>query len=379
MIQTIQKILFLRRIYSTKTADALATDYIALFAVLLVATIIDLAEDYEWMLVLAWLAWAVLLARSLAAFLIARSRIHAVRQRSFSNTDMMSAVHKTALAEKLQQPRRTQILANGPNWQILEVVVDVERQTKYGNYVSRQLYYSVFEGRLSRVVPNVLFDSKHAKGRQFKYMYLQSQRLSLEGGLDDIFTVYAPDYYEIDTLSFISPEVLLHIQAAKNFDIEIVGDRVFLYGPLLLNANDVAQLQTLGEQLTAAINDNIDTYADSYLTGDGRRTTTTAFARQLLQSPLRPLAFAVAAFLIVVGAVVMAVYKNEDYYVFNELTYITFIVFATYAWKAIDILLDNRRMRKNFAFDRKARAWAAKYRPFIIQPDKRPPLQPPTT
>lgn len=375
MTPTIQKLLFLRRIYSTKTAGALVTDYVLVFAALVVIMLINLDEGYEWLLVLTWLTWAFLFARSLAALLIARSRLHYVRQQPVNSHNMSNALATTAIMDQLDRYSRMRALADGPNWQIFEVVVDIYRETKYGDYVSRQLYYSVFEGRLSRSVPNVLFDSKHAKGRQFKYMYLQSQRLSLEGGLDDIFTVYAPDFYKIDTLSFVSPEVLLHIQAAKNFDIEIVGDRVFLYGPLLLNTVDVAQLQTLGQQLTAAINDNIDTYADSYLSGANRRTTTTAFARQLLQSPLKPLLYATTSLLVVLGFVGMALRTGDDYYAFNELTYIAFILFAIYLWKTIGIVRDNKRLRKNFEFDRKVHAWAATYRPFIIRPTNTPTLK----
>lgn len=58
----------------------------------------------------------------------------------------------------------------------------------------------------------------------------KDQRLSLEGDVDRHFTLYCPSGYEADALYLFSPDVLAHlIDAAEDFDVEIIEDRLYLY------------------------------------------------------------------------------------------------------------------------------------------------------
>ncbi len=120
------------------------------------------------------------------------------------------------------------ILEEDNNSRLYYAIFNFYTQTKYGDYLSKQIYYTVFETQLIRQLPHILLDSKSAKKRQFKYIYLKSQKISVQGHFDDYFDTYAPQTYHIDSLSFITPEVMELLIDAKDCDIEIVNDRLIL-------------------------------------------------------------------------------------------------------------------------------------------------------
>jgi hypothetical protein len=185
-----------------------------------------------------------------------------------------------------------------------------------------------------------------ARGRQFRFRFLGSQRLSLEGNFDTRFDTYAPEYYAIDSLSFITPEVMQIMLEADDCDIEIAEDRLFLYASLI-DVAQVPEFQQYGNKLGAAIDDNIDAYKDSYVAGAAARTTTTSFARQLLRSPVRP---AVIAGLLFVPFVVMMYFgftKNSALLVSRESLIVDFM-FGSYVYKAVSIVRSNRSKISSF-------------------------------
>lgn len=59
-----------------------------------------------------------------------------------------------------------------------------------------------------------------------------SQRLQLEGDFNRYFHVYSPIGYHINALALLTPDVMHTIlTSANNCDIEVVGDRLYLYWP----------------------------------------------------------------------------------------------------------------------------------------------------
>jgi hypothetical protein len=123
-----------------------------------------------------------------------------------------------------------------------------------------------------------------ARGRQFKSYYEQAQKLSLEGSFDDYFDTYAPEHYTIDTMSFVSPEVMQAIMDLKDYDVEVLNNRVLVYAPLLSElelSEFYARCQTLAKEL----NDNLARYRDSYLPSRSARKNIMPFARLLLENP----------------------------------------------------------------------------------------------
>lgn len=201
-----------------------------------------------------------------------------------------------------------QPIAAHTNARLFLATFDFYNRTKYGTYLAKQAYYTVLEVQLSRPLPHILFDSKKAKRRQFKSLYLHAQRISVQGGFDDVFDTYAPQSYNIDTLSFVTPEVMEALVALHDYDIEIVNDKLLLYAPLL-SAQERETFMHQGRTLAAHFNDNIDTYRDNRLMGQKRATDVTAFARALLRSPTKYFLSAAAAS-IVTGGILYATYTH---------------------------------------------------------------------
>jgi hypothetical protein len=73
-------------------------------------------------------------------------------------------------------------------------------------------------------------------------------------------------------MSFISPEVMWALRDARDYDIEIYGNRLFLYGPL---SDPEAQLQDMSAKLgeiKKQLAHNITTYRDERLPfAEGRK------------------------------------------------------------------------------------------------------------
>jgi hypothetical protein len=227
---------------------------------------------------------------------------------------------------------------------------DFYRQTKYGDFLAKQAYYTILELPLNRNLPHILFDSKSAKRRQFSSLYLKAQKLSVQGTFDQIFDTYVPQTYNIDSLSFVTPEVMEVLVNAKMYDIEIIDDRVLLYGPLL----DEADLQPLidrGKAIAKHLNDNIDTYRDDRLTGDARVKDVTPFARSLLQSPEKSILIALITGALIVDIVYFSIKlfpDNRKDVLLNQISIIIYLLFISHVWKAIKIVRKNKKTEDRF-------------------------------
>jgi hypothetical protein len=224
------------------------------------------------------------------------------------------------------------------------------RRTKSGTYLSKQAYYLVLETSLIRQLPHILFDSKSAKRNQFKSVYLKAQRISLEASFDDYFSTYTPQTYTIDTLSFISPEVMESLIEAKDYDIEILNDKLLMFAPLL-DGVDRELFVLKGKALAAHINDNIDTYRDSRLSGEEKKTTVTPFARALLKSPAKQIMTVGLCAAIIVGIVLMTLVNDSldrNTLLFNAYSITVYAILLSSAYSAWKIIRDNHRATVRF-------------------------------
>jgi hypothetical protein len=168
-----------------------------------------------------------------------------------------------------------------PGWTYADWSYDHYERTKNGEYKAATIYYAVMSAKLPRIMPNVFFDSKSERGRQFKTKFAADQRHSLEGDFDQYFDTYFPTDYTIDSLSFITPDVMLALRDAAEYDIEIVQDRVLLYGPVYV---DAAQLDDMAAKLMAIqaqLAENARTYRDDRLPGEAGRQTVTPLGMSL--------------------------------------------------------------------------------------------------
>jgi hypothetical protein len=222
--------------------------------------------------------------------------------------------------------------------------------TKYGDFLAKQVYYNVLEVQLARQLPHIIFDSKVARKRQFKSLYLSAQRISVQGPFDQIFDTYVPETYDIDSLSFVTPEVMELMVQARKYDIEIINDKLLLYAPLL-SKQDLDAFADQGRAIAAELNDNINTYRDDRLTGDARKTNVTLFARSLLRSPFKHLVTTSFFGVITVGIIIASFFVSPEHrfdVLINGPAAIVYASFVSSGWQAGKIIRDNRKALEGY-------------------------------
>ncbi|PLS80769.1 hypothetical protein CYG49_04045 [Candidatus Saccharibacteria bacterium] len=196
------------------------------------------------------------------------------------------------LSQNLQElGERDTTLCNsltGNGWQYADYSYAVYRRTKHGEYKAENIYYSVLELDLPRALPNLLFDSPKTHRRQFKHTFDSSQVHKLEGNFDKHFITYFPKFYSIDALSIISPEVMQAMIDADEYDIEISGNKLFFYRPLM-PVEYIPEMVRKGEAIKQKLLNNIVTYKDERLDGGDGRKGVSMYGHQLRLNPYRAL------------------------------------------------------------------------------------------
>ncbi len=145
-----------------------------------------------------------------------------------------------------------------PAWLLYDIAsyVNKNRQARRRSVAVLSDCYTVAEIRLNRPVPRLIFDSKKARGRQFKRIYAASQQLPFDAAMEEVFTAYAPQRYEIEALSFITPEVSLAMLEMADCDIEFVGNSLICYGQLL-SSDELAAFKAKCLNLHKKVNSNL--------------------------------------------------------------------------------------------------------------------------
>lgn len=262
-------------------------------------------------------------------------------------------VSQSSVNAELKKIDKLTPIAAYKNARLFLATFDFYKGARQSKFLEKHDYYLVLEVQLKRYLPHILFDSKLAKKRQFKSMYLQTQRISVQGPFDDVFDTYVPQTYHIDTLSFITPEVMEALLAARAYDIEIINDKLLLYAPLL-DKKEMKVFATKGRALAAHINDNIDTYRDDRLTGAERKTIVTPFARTLLKSPLIYLLltglFATLTALIITCALVYIDEGGLSILTFDYSLYVYALLIGN-GVIALKIIRENKRIIKKYQED----------------------------
>lgn len=188
-------------------------------------------------------------------------------------------------ALKLRDPYMFNTL-EGPDWRYNDFRHAVYRRAKNGEYKAADVYYSVLVLELERGLPTMLFDSPKTHHKQFKKFFDKSQVHQLEGNFDQHFTTYFPKYYSIDALSIITPEVMQAMIAADQFDIEIDGNKLYLYGPLV----PVGQVESMvknGQEIRRKLMNNLVTYRDERLDAADGRKGVSVYGAGLRKNPFR--------------------------------------------------------------------------------------------
>lgn len=97
--------------------------------------------------------------------------------------------------------------------------------------------------KLDVPLPNIVLDAlgNNTLGTNLPASFSRDQRLSLEGDLDQHFTLYCPRGYEADALYLFTPDIMARfIDNAAQLDVEIVDDWMFLYMRRAASTTDAA-------------------------------------------------------------------------------------------------------------------------------------------
>ncbi len=170
------------------------------------------------------------------------------------------------------------------------------------------VYFSVGVIKLARILPNVFFDSKSSGKMEFKKLFKRSQLHSLEGNFDDFFDTYFAEDYQIDNLSFITPEVMQAILEAKEYDVEIYKDKLYLYQELKEMPAQMIDIEDKCKLIRAKLNNNIHTYRDQRIDYSKGRRTVSIQGIELRRSMLRYYLLTFIGFAIIALAVVSIVW-----------------------------------------------------------------------
>ena len=170
---------------------------------------------------------------------------------------------------------KARVLEKGESWWLYDATSVVHNDK--GMPVAERCY-TVFEAKLRQVTPHLVFDGKGAKGRQFKSIYSNSQQLKrvLGAEFDRLFAAYSPAHHTIETLSFITPEVIEAMQTMGDCDLEFVDNSLLCYTSFL-SADRLGAFRRRCFNLHAKVNDNLRLYKP-------KEAEIKPFGRRLLKS-----------------------------------------------------------------------------------------------
>lgn len=181
------------------------------------------------------------------------------------SSDWVKTFNQATLQSLDGEKRELNMFVQGNKWLYGQYAFDQVVRTNRGDYTTVRMRYAMMSFELSRKLPNIFFDSVVSRGRQFQKRFDKKQEHTLEGDFGSYFSTYFPPTYAIDGLSFVTPEVMEVLKNCADYDVEIIDNKLFLYGPLYVSQDPLADMVAKGKSLQAALEDNIDTYRDNRL------------------------------------------------------------------------------------------------------------------
>ena len=346
-MDSLRKFLFLKRIYFQPTIGGSLYTYLYVGIALLGVVLFAKSHHRPELYFLSVSTTLYFLLRTCARFVIVQDRLRTLVEVP-DTFKIGTEIGDSAMSYELDRADDIRLFRGEANaWEMYVAVFKFYTKTKYGRFLSKRTFYTVFEAELKPTVPHLIFDSRASKGRQYKRLYLQSQKLTLEGNFNRYFDVYSPQHYQIDTLSFITPDVMEALVALKDFDIELVDDRLLCSGPLLNDAQ-VDYLQLAATKLVKELEDNLAVYRDNRLNAAQRKTGVTPFGQSLLKNPMRSVPVLVLSGIAIAGMVFFYVSTKARVIVYNQLSIFVYILFVSSLFDIVKTLFTNRRLEAKY-------------------------------
>ena len=225
-------------------------------------------------LLLTAVAWGVVWAATIGAKLQAR---RTVRLKRFAESN------GAVLSQNVISPNFVGMIFDNGHTRTLEESLAFNSGIELGNYYyvtgsgkNRTVHrYSFARLSLNRNLPHMVLDAKSNNffGSNLPDQFNGSQRMSLEGDFNKYFDVYAPNGYERDALYVFTPDVMqVLIDQGKDFDIEIVGNELFIFRSGKLELTSKGEIETMLKVVNAIsteLKDQSKRYVDERSAPDG--------------------------------------------------------------------------------------------------------------
>lgn len=146
----------------------------------------------------------------------------------------------------------TRILSGQSGWLIANAAKPQQQPAE--SVAPMTQYYGLVEYRFPVQLPHLFLSRKGLRPPAFS-SFMQpagGQRLSLEGDFNRYFDTYCPRGYERDALYLLTPDVMAaFIDGARDFDIEIIGNRLILRSRSDVVTTDPAVWQAIASAVSA--------------------------------------------------------------------------------------------------------------------------------
>jgi hypothetical protein len=201
------------------------------------------------------------------------SAIHAIRMHQFASDNAMTYV------ENMPYDGRPGVIFREGHSRVLSDILTAQNRSfdEIANYRysvgsgknETTYYYGVITIRLPRKLPNIVLDSKKNNsifGSNLPVGFSADQKLELEGDFNNYFTLYAPAQYKTDALYIFTPDVMQAlVDAAQNYDCEIIDDTLHLYShnALMFNQKTLEDILHISGLIKKEVVEQVDNYADA--------------------------------------------------------------------------------------------------------------------
>ncbi len=236
---------------------------------------------------------------------------------------LILAMSRTALRVHLDRRISLAELASTNSWQYTMRTIDIQEQGllfqqgrdhimtdvvhapgmegrpafQFGNYrytIGRERFQRTHQWgyiaiTLQRQLPHMLLDATANNERMFGHSasnlpttFAKDQVLSLEGDFNSHFTLYAPKQYERDAFYIFTPDLMaLLIDTTKAFDVEVIGDKMYVYMSLLDvgNERDIRQIMSIIDTVGSKTHRQTARYTDEFVGDRSKNSIAPAGAR----------------------------------------------------------------------------------------------------
>jgi hypothetical protein len=161
MVNILRRVFFLRHIHERRTF--VGSMMILLYVTLASVVLMGFLAQYVYLLwaVLAMIGYVVLRVAVEDYVIGDRLKASSIPMQFMQGASIDSRFRSAStINQELNSADSLDVLSHGDNWQVYDATFDFYRHTKSGDYLDKQIFYTVYEQRLLRPLPNIILITK---------------------------------------------------------------------------------------------------------------------------------------------------------------------------------------------------------------------------